>query len=492
VNNPAPQSLARRASSGAGWSFLDNATQQALSLIIFVILGRILSPALFGIVSTAMIFVFLMRSTVLNSVSVGLITLSDPVDEDYDTGFWLCIAIAGAAFALLNLLAGPIASFYKIPEFAGVIRATSIIVVLSGLSYAHIGWARRNFRFKQLAMRNTISTGVAGTVGIVVALAGYGLTALVLNQVIAGILALALLWRAIPWRPRARFSLERARAIMATALPLGLNSSLQFIAQNFDTAIITYLLGPFGGGLYAAAKRVVLAVQIALLQPMSAVTLPAFAEVAGDPVRLGNAAIRVSRLVMALTAPLFAGIALTAPVSVMVLFGPKWMGAAPIMTVLAGFALFAPSVGVLQQMVMALGRSKLILLTTLMQMALSLAAIALVGRPSPSVVAICLTGPVLAAFVVTLIVLTRITTFPLGRYGLAIGRPLVCTAIMAGAVLLVPDLRMGPLTQLVAMAVVGGAVYGAASLILAREAVAELSEFARTLKRKRSQKEQAA
>lgn len=162
------------------------------------------------------------------------------------------------------------------------------------------------------------------------------------------------------------------------------------------------------------------------------------------------------------------------------------------MAVLASFALFAPSVGVLQQIVITLGRSKIILLTTLMQMALSLVAIGMMGRLSPSMVAVCLTGPVLVTLIVTLMVLTRITAFPLRRYFLAIGQPLACTAIMAGAVLLVPNLRMGPLAQLVAMAVVGGAVYVAASLILAREAVAELSEFARTLMRKRGHKEQAA
>ena len=334
-------------------------------------------------------------------------------------------------------------------------------------------------------MRNTISTAVAGAVGIGVALAGYGLTALVLNQVIASVLGLLLLWRAIPWRPRLRFSRVRARALLATAVPLGANQSLQFIAQNFDTALVTYLLGPFGGGLYAAAKRVVLAVQIAIWQPMASVALPAFAEVTGDPVRFGNAAVRMASLVMALTAPLFVGIALTAPVAVEVLFGPRWLAAAPIMTVLAGFSVLVPSLSLLGQMVVAQGHARWVLLVTLGQMALSIAGIALVGRSDAVVVALCLSAPTVASFAVTLAILTRVTRFPLGRYLLGIGRPLACAGLMAAVVLAIPNLRAGPLVQLLVLAVAGGATYAVAALLIARPAVDELLGFARGVLPKR-------
>lgn len=484
VGLAAPPSLKMRVFSGASWSFIDNASQQALSLVIFVILGRLLSPALFGVVSTAMVFVFLLRSTVLNSITTALVTLRAPEDEDYDTGFWLCFCIAVTFLAILNSVADPLSRFYKIEEFSSVIRMTSVIIVFSGLSYAHHGWAKRNFRFRSLAMRNTISTAVGGTVGIAVALTGFGLTALVLNQVITGALGLALLWRAIPWRPKMRFRASRARALLATALPLGANSSLQFIAQNFDTALVTYLLGPFGGGLYAAAKRVVLAVQIALWQPMASVALPAFAEVTGDPVRFGNAAVRMSRMVLALTAPLFAGIALTAPVSVLVLFGSKWQEAAPIMTVLASFGILAPSLGVLQQMMVTQGRARLILITTLVQMLLSLAAIWVTGAHDGVTVALCLSAPTLINFIVTLALLTQLTPFPIGRYLAAISGPLAATAVMATAVLALPNLGVGPLMQLIILTLVGGGVYALAALLMARSAVNELVGFALPLVRR--------
>ncbi len=477
---------------GLKWSALDNIVQQGLSFIIFALLARMLSPSLFGIVNTSIIAIIFLKSTLLNSIETGLVVLKNPQDEDYDSAFWLSIALALVCMLIANLAAGPVARANRLPEMSWIIRVLSILLLVAGLTYTHYGWSRKNFRFRAVAMRNSISTAGAGLLGIGVAYAGYGLTGLIVNQLVAACIGSALIWRATPWRPKLRFRSASAKRVLATSLPLGVNGAIQFLASNMDAFIITYLLGPAAAGAYLAGKRVVLALQTVLWQPISSVVLPAFAEIAAEPVRLSNAIVRVSQLVMMLTAPLFAGVALTASVSVQVLFGPKWSDAAPIMAALAGFGLLVPSLSVLQQIVMALGRSRIILLTTLMQMVLSIAAIAILGQPTPLMVAICLTGPVLVAFVVTLIVLTRITMFPFGRYCLAIGRPLACTAIMAGAVLLVPDLRMGPLAQLMAMAVAGGVVYVAASAILAREAVAELSAFARTLMRKRGHKEQAA
>lgn len=464
-----------RVISGVSWSFIDNTFQQILSLLIFFVLGRLLSPALFGVLSTSLIFVNLLRNMVLNSVSTGLVMLREPVDEDYDTGFWLCMIIALLGFLAANIFASSIASLYGVKAFEGVIRATSIILLVSGLGYAHTGWAKRNFRFKSLAMRGTISTGVAGALGIGLAVLGYGITALVVNQIVASLLGLLLIWRAIPWRPKMQFSVARARQILATAIPLGGTQSLQFIAQNFDTVLVTYLLGALNGGFYAASKRIVVAVQIMLWQPMSAVTLPAFAEVAHDARRLNDAVVRMGSLVMAMTAPLFVGLALTAPTTILVLFGSKWAAAAPTMTVLAGFATIGPSLSLIQTAALALKHGKFVLISTLAQMILSLVGIYLWGNRGPVEIAFCISAPPLIILAATLLIGRFYTPFLLKRYIVGVGRPLLCTGFMGLVVWAVPDLRAGPLAQLLVMIAVGALAYSAAGTLLLRDTMKEFS-----------------
>jgi len=477
--------LRRKMASGAGWSFIDNLSQQVLSLIIFVILGRLLSPAVFGIVSTATVIVLLMRSAILNSITPALVAFPHPEDVDYDTAFWICVGVGSCAFVILLIAAGPLSSFFHIGELASVIRAMGAIVLLAALAYTHAAWAQRNFMFREVAMRNTISTAVAGLVGISVALAGYGLLALVLNQVVQLIVAVCLLWRAVPWHPRFRFSKTTATALMKVALPLGLNQSLWFIAQNFDTAFVTWFLGPLVGGLYAAAKRVVNAVLVAVDQPIISVALPAFAEVVSAPARFAEAVVRFAGTVTAVGAPLFAGIALTAPFSMALLFGAKWSGAAPIVVVLAGGAVAVPTLTVLQQVALALGRARTILITTVVQIALALSAIALVAQRDAVSIALCLTLPTLVTFIAMPLLLARATLFPLRKYALAVIRPLICTAIMIAVVLVIPDLNHGPLVQLVSVGLIGAIVYSGATLVIARNTINELLDMSRMLLKRR-------
>ena len=326
-------------------------------------------------------------------------------------------------------------------------------------------------------MRSTISTLIGGGVGIAIALTGYGLTGLVTNQVLTAMVSMILLWRALPWRPHFRFSRESGRRIMATALPHGVTQSLLFLAQNFDTALITYLVGPAGGGLYAAAKRVTLAVSIAIWGPLSAVSLPAFAEVTDDAPRFGNVTVRVSSLITGVTAPLFIGIAITAPSLIPALFGTRWQAAAPIMTVLALFAVVSPMTGILNQILLSFGRARIVFRFTLAQMTLAMAAMFAFGR-DPVRVALWLSIPGVVTYFGMLAFAVRATPFPLARYVLGIARPLACSAIMAGAVLLVPDLGRGPLVQLMAEVAVGGIVYCTAFALIARETFAEVVAFA--------------
>ena len=203
--------------------------------------------------------------------------IAHPDDEDYNTAFVILLAISLIATLLLNVVASPISKLFNIGEFRPVLHYTSFMILVFGGSYAHVGWAKRNFKFRQLAIRNIIGVSLGGAVGITVALLGYGLTALVLNQLVAGFVSLGLLWVSIPWQPRLRYSPERAAHILSTSLPLGLSHGLQFAVQNFDTALVTYIIGPFAGGTYAAAKRITLATFLAVWAPIGNVAQSALA-----------------------------------------------------------------------------------------------------------------------------------------------------------------------------------------------------------------------
>lgn len=476
-------SLKSRGSSGIAWGVVDSIGQQALSLGVFIVLGRILTPEVFGVVSTALVFVYFLRGGMLNAIATSLVALPRPADDDYDTGFCLLLAISGSAFLILNAAALPLARLYGLPEMQSVVHGTSLMVLTIGLSNAHMGWARKNFRFRSLAIRNVLGVLAGGTAGIALALMGFGIAALVANQVVMSTVALVLMWLFIPWRPRLRASAKAARRILRNAVPLGMSQGLLFLVQNFDTAVVTYLLGPFSGGLYAIAKRISLAIQLSVSHPIAAVTLPAFSEVMDDDARLSRAITVTCALVMAITAPIYIATAVVSPLFIDILFGDKWAASAPILTLLCLTGIVLPGTGVLHTVIVARGRPRRIFYFALIQIVLAIAALWLFSPQTPEAVALCLTVPYVAVYGLSVAAAYQLARFPLPAFAAGIAKPLIAGAAMAAAMILLPDIGQS-MPDLLAKLAVGAAAYLAVLGVIARNTLKELLSFARALVRR--------
>lgn len=451
--------LRERSTSGAVWGIIDSVAQQFLSLVIFVVLGRMLSPDLFGVVSTSLVLVFLMRSTILNAISSSLVAAKDPDERAYDTAFWLLAIISSIFVLILWVSAGPISKLYNISSFKWVIRSISFLVLFFGLSYAHYGWARKHFLFKSLAIRNIAGVAIGGLVGLAVAMAGYGLIALVLNQIVAALVSLGLLWFFVPWRPKLTFDGQWAKWMLKNAAPLGGTQALQYAAQNFDTAVVTYVAGPFAGGLYGAAKRITLALQLSIWMPLSAVSLPAFAELTDNDPRLASMVLRSSGIVMAITAPAFLGVSALAEPLMLALFGAKWAAAAPVLSVLAAFSLVMPSSGLLQMLAFSRGMGKTLIISVGVQTILAFSLALNMRGHSTAFIALVLSAPSLIGFFVLVQYVLRHARIKLISYILAISRPLMAAIIMFFAVSQLPLQSFSPWISLLFGTAVGALVY---------------------------------
>lgn len=445
-----------------------------MSLAIFVVLGRLLEPQMFGVVATAMVFVYLINNSLLSAIGASLVALSSPQAEDYDTGFWILAGTSLGCGLLLCAAARPFALLYHVAEFEPVLRAVSVIVVAFGLSYAHGAWARKNFRFRELTIRNVIGTVAGGAVGIVLAIRGHGITALVASQIATTLTAQGLLWVFVPWRPRLRFSCARARTLLEIAIPQAAAQALQFGVQNLDTVLVTYVLGPLAGGLYAAAKRITLALQQLVWAPIAGVVLPTLSEVADDNARLGRIAVRTATVVMAITAPVFFAVGASSHALIEALFGSRWLGAAPVLTILSLLGITVPSMGVLHVLLLAQRRTKVILYFASFQTLVAVFGIAAFGRENVESIAFCLMLPAVFAYAGTYLYVRRSVRGPMKGYLRSVARPVAAAALMAGSMMLVPDLGLPPFAQLTVLLSVGAVVYALALFFVARDTLADL------------------
>jgi O-antigen/teichoic acid export membrane protein len=333
-------SLGARATVGAAWIFVENGFVQGLAFVVFAVIARYVTPADVGLISIAFVLTQGARTLVFDGITNAITRKQSPAAIDFTTGFWIVQANAIIATVLIIAIAPALQTAFAAPGLGNVIAVMSVTVLMYGISSMQETWLLRHFHFRALALRAITASLAGAVVGIILAVKGFGVAALVSQQLAMMVVNATLLWIACPWRPTFRFSRPVAREIFGFAVGLFPNRFIVVANQNCDTILVGALFGPASVGVYNVAKRARLALQLAAWGPMNGVVLPTFAELQADPERFRKGVLTTLALVSAFCAPIFLGTAAIAKEAVLVVFGPKWIDAAPVLAILAfgGFA----------------------------------------------------------------------------------------------------------------------------------------------------------
>jgi O-antigen/teichoic acid export membrane protein len=338
---PAPaRTLRQQVVSGVGWKIATVAVVQVTRIVVGVILARLLVPRDFGLASMALLFVGV--ASVFTDLSFGqaLIARRTITENDRSTAFWTTLA-AGALCCGGAVAAAPlVADFFSTPAVRPLFAVTSILFLITSFSSTQIALLTRELRFRSLQLREMAGTVLGGVVGVVLAFAGLGAWAIVVQALTAEAVSLVLVWRFSSWRPSATWSAESFRRLGGFAGKTSGARVLGYVNLNADNFLIARFLGATPLGVYSVAYNVMFAPLARLAAPIQQVLFPAFARIAADRPRAGGAWLRGSRIVAAITVPAFVGLAVVAPDFVPVVLGHRWHKAIPVLQLLciAGLA----------------------------------------------------------------------------------------------------------------------------------------------------------
>ena len=324
-----------RVGRGALWSVINSGLAQVLSLAAFFVTARFVSPSDFGVMAICLLIVELFRQTAVEGIAIAVTAQEAPLPEDFNACF-ISITLTSAASALLALaLADVIAAFMANDQIGPALRLVSLLLLTTGLARTHEAWLTRQLQFRSLALRSVLSIAGGGGLGVVLAIRGYGLMALIAQQLATAVIATVALWLASSWRPSLRTNRESFVKLWKSGRHISLTGLTNFVNTQSDTFFASYYLGATATGMYNAAKRILLGANIVLVSALNRVALPAFANLRGDPERLSNAFLRATSITSTITAPVFFGLIVVAPDVVAVALGPRWVGAGSVLSLIA-------------------------------------------------------------------------------------------------------------------------------------------------------------
>lgn len=356
IGGPASATLGRHVRGGVAWSAAQEWGAQATNLIIFIALARLLDAQVFGLIALSAVFVSFVKSFVDQGLSTAIIQRSELNPSHLNAVFWLSLVI-GLSFMLVVILAAePIARLFGEQELAAVIRGVSPVFVLDALGTVHQALLRRGFQFKALAVRGLVSIALGGAVGIVLALNGWGVTSIVMQQVATAAVGLVLLWLVEPWKPSINFSPSHARQLIGFGYNILGIRLVTFATRRADDVLIGLVLGTVALGYYTVAYKIYKVLLDMMAVVVARVALPAFASLQLDKVGFRAGIVSSVMMVSYVALPVFVGLALMADDVVPLFFGIEWTPSAPVIRVLAVAGISQAMLIICQQAFIAVGK----------------------------------------------------------------------------------------------------------------------------------------
>lgn len=334
------QALGDSAVRGTRTTLLAQAVRVALQLASVTLLARLLTPEDFGLVAmvTAVLGVAeILRDSGLSSAAIQARHLSR--DEQTNL-FWLNTTL-GAGCALLALLAAPlVVSAYGDARLGPIVEVLAVVFLLNGVATQFRADLARSLRFTALAVSDVAAQAAGVVVALVLAAAGWGVLALVMQQVTTAVVACATNAVNADFRP----GLPRRGVPLGRFVRFGggllATRTISYATQNIDNVALGLVAGAGPLGLYSRAYQLLMAPLAQINTPLSRVAVPLLSRAYSTPRDYQRYLARAQLAGCYLTATVFAVAAGLSQPLVLVLFGSGWERVAPIFAVLAVGGIF--------------------------------------------------------------------------------------------------------------------------------------------------------
>ena len=339
-SGPAGAGLTGRTVAGFKWAGLSAVAQAVASLAILAVLSRLLTPADFGVLAIALIFVT--AAQVLGHRNLGsAIVQRHDLSERHVAAALTLSGGAGAGLAgALWLLAPAIGRFFAEPAVAPALGAMSLAIAIAGLATVPECLLRRRLRFRALAAAELLSQVLGyGLVAIAMAALDFGVWALVWGSVAREAVFAAAVLAAAPRLPRPALARREAGEVLRSGAGFSSIAFFDLLARQGSRLIVGRWLGAASLGHYTRATALA-AFAGYPGRIVSRVLFPAMARRQHRTDRLGAVYLHGSEFLVLLALPASLMLAVSAPEIVAVVLGAQWDAAVAVLQVLAAGAAF--------------------------------------------------------------------------------------------------------------------------------------------------------
>ena len=362
------------------WRFMERCGAQLVSVVVSFVLARMLDPSVYGLVAKVTIITSIMLVFVDSGMANSLIQKKDPDDLDFSSVFFFNVAFCLVLYMGLFFAAPLIAEYNGQPELTAIVRVLGLTVVVAGVKNVQQAYVSKTMQFKRFFFATLGGTAVSAAVGIAMAYKGFGVWALVAQQLSNVTINTCVLWLTVGWRPKAMFSLKRLRALLGYGWKLLASGLLDTVYNKLREIFIAVFYTDTDLAFYNRGNALPNLIVENINSSIDSVLLPVLSaeQDHAEQVReMTRRAIKVSSYIIM---PLMMGLAVCAEPFVRFFLTEKWLPCVPYLRIFCFTYSFYPLHTANLNAIKAMGRSDLFLILEIVKKAVGITALLLTMR----------------------------------------------------------------------------------------------------------------
>ena len=357
------------------WRLAERVGAQGVKLLVELVLARILLPEQYGVIAMVAVFITVFNVFVDSGLGNALIQKKDADDLDFSSVFWFNVVWCVVLYGILFLISPLVASFYHREELTLILRVLGLQIVISGVKNVYQAYVSRTMQFRKFFFSTLGGTVGAAVIGITMAYRGYGVWALVAQQLFNVLTDTVILTITVKWHPKRMFSFERLKGLLSYGWKLLLSALLDTLYNEARSLIIGRKYTSEDLAFYNRGELFPQVIAANVNTSIDSVLLPTMSREQDEREKvraMTRRAIMTSTYIMA---PLMIGIACVGTPLVRLILTEKWMPCVPYLQIFCASMLFFPIHTANLNAIKALGRSDLFLKLEILKKVIGIALI---------------------------------------------------------------------------------------------------------------------
>lgn len=330
---------------------------QLVAWVSTFVVVRILTPADYGIVGAAGLYLGLLTIVSEFGIGTAIVTLRNLTPAQLRQINTVSALFGITGLGLSALVARSIARFFRMPDVAAVVVVLSTTFLIGSLRTVPWALLQRDMRFKRIAVFDGLQQIVLAGLSVTMAVLGFGYWTLVIATVVSAtiptVFALRFHWVGFD-RPR----MGEIRRALGFSKDVILQRTAWYVYSSSDFLVAGRMLGEKALGAYTVAWTIAHAPIDKIGNVILQVTPSVLSAVQDDTAATRRYVLGITEGLAITIFPLFIGLALVAPEFVPVVLGPQWSSMVLALQLLCVYACFRAVLPLLSQVLTMRGEER--------------------------------------------------------------------------------------------------------------------------------------